>query len=347
MATGAVTPVMAAKLAGALGVPEGVVRKAMAVGVPVVLGSLLKRGSAAGGTEAIGAALGNLGDNPLEGLRRAAGGDAADISAAAQGGSDMLGALLGAGTAGSLAKTLAAHVGIDEKAAAPMLGLAGATALGGLKTAADEQGLTTAGVMRLLGSQKDQIAAALPGDLGGMLDIAPQTANVAAAPRAAAPAVPAAAPGGGRLKWVAGLGGLAVAALLGSQFLGGKPDPAATVADQASAAASALVVDGVDIGASVQGVLATLTSTLGSVTDAASADAALTALSGADTTLAGLEATIGGLSGEGRSALAGLIGGALPALETSADALLADTALGPILKPVLESVMGRLASYAA
>jgi hypothetical protein len=88
MAAGAVTPVMAAKVAGALGLPEGVVRKAMAVGVPVILASLLKRGSTAGGTEAIAATLGGLGKNPLDGMSGA--GDASQVSAAAQSGSDML-----------------------------------------------------------------------------------------------------------------------------------------------------------------------------------------------------------------------------------------------------------------
>jgi hypothetical protein len=79
---------------------------------------------------------------------------------------------MGTGTSTSLAKTLAGHAGIDEKAAGPMLGLAGSAALGGLKTAAGEQGLDAAGVMRLLGSQKDQINAAIPSDLGRMLSVA-------------------------------------------------------------------------------------------------------------------------------------------------------------------------------
>jgi hypothetical protein len=49
--------------------------------------------------------------------------------------------------------------------------------------------------------------------------------------------------------------------------------------------------------------LTTLTSTLGSVTDGATADAAVKSLTDADATLGGLEAAIGGLSGDGRTAL--------------------------------------------
>jgi hypothetical protein len=106
------------------------------------------------------------------------------------------------------------------------------------------------------------------------------------------------------------------------------------------------VVDGVNIGESVQGVFTTLTSTLGSVTDVATADAAVKSLTDADATLGGLEAAIGGLSGEGKTALSTLIGGALPAIKTTVDGLLGDSAIAPILKPVLDSIMSRLTSYA-
>ena len=100
LVTGAVTPIMAAKVAGALGVPEGIVKKVMTLGGPVILASLLKRGSTAGGTDAIGAALSGLGKNPLDGLGKALEGSPSQISAAAQGGSDMPGSLLGVGASG-------------------------------------------------------------------------------------------------------------------------------------------------------------------------------------------------------------------------------------------------------
>jgi hypothetical protein len=83
MITDAVTPTVSAKLAGALGLPESAVRKAMAVGVPIVLATLLKRGAASGGTDAIGAALGSMGKNPLGSLGAFAGSDASQVTAAA------------------------------------------------------------------------------------------------------------------------------------------------------------------------------------------------------------------------------------------------------------------------
>lgn len=348
MVAGSVTPMMAGKVASTLGLPEAMVRKVMTMAMPVILATLMKRGSTAGGMDAIGAALGGMGSNPLDGLTKALGGDASQVTAAAQGGSDMLGSLLGVGASGGLVKTLANFAGVDEKAAAPLLGLAGTAALGGLKTAADQQGLDTAGVMRLLGSQKDQIEKAIPSDLGRLLStsgLLPQAADMASAARAAIPAAPAVVKSSGWMKWAIGAVAVAALAWIVSQFFGGAPVPVVTEAPAAVAAASALVVDGVNIGDQIGGILTNLTGTLAGVTDAASATAALTDLTDADTALGGLQSAVGALSGEGKSALQTLIGGALPALRAAIDGLLGDSAIGPIVKPALDGILTKLTTF--
>ncbi|MCX7300576.1 MAG: DUF937 domain-containing protein [Rhodobacterales bacterium] len=349
MITGTMTPMIAGKVAGAFGVPEGIVRKMMAVGVPVILASIMKRGATAGGTDAIGAALAGMGKNPLDGLGAALGGDASKINSAAQGGADMLSSLLGVGAAGGLAKTLASYAGVDEKAAGPLLGLAGSAALGGLKTAADTQGLDAAGVMRLLGTQKNQIEGAIPADLGRMLSasgLLPQAADVTNAARATIPAASAPAQSGGIMKWI--IGALVLAALAWFAFtrFGAKPEEVVTEAPAtATAAADALVVDGVNIGESIQGILTNITGTLAGVKDADTATAAVQSLTDADTALGGLGTAVGALTGDGKTALQALIGGALPALKTTIDGLLADTAIGPILKPALDGILAKLTSF--
>ena len=359
MVTGAMTPMIAGKVAGAFGVPEGIVRKVMSVGVPVILASIMKRGATAGGTDAIGAALAGMGKNPLDGLGASLGGDASRITSAAQGGSDMLSSLLGVGATGGLAKTLASYAGIDEKAAGPLLGLAGSAALGGLKTAADTQGLDAAGVMRLLGTQKDQIQGAIPADLGRMLSasgLLPQAADVTNATRASIP--PAAAPveSGGFMKWIIGALLLAALAWLASTLFRGKPEEVVTVApatetvtetvtETTTAVADALVVDGVNIGESIQGILTNITGTLAGVKDVDTATAAVQALTDADNALGGLGTAVGALTGDGKSALQALIGGALPSLRTTIDGLLADTGIGPILKPALDGILAKLTSF--
>jgi hypothetical protein len=327
----------------------------MKVGLPVILAALMKRGSSAGGLDAIGAALGGLGKNPMDALGTALGGDTAAISSAASSGSDMLGSLLGVGSAGAMASKLAAYAGVDEKAVGPLLGLAGTTALSGLKSTADSQGLDTAGLMKLLGSQKDQISAAIPADVSRLLDgtgLLPQMPRVAAAVPTPPPA--AAAAGGGMMKWIIGLAVLAVVLWGLSRFLGGSapeatpaPEAAAPAATEAPAAtADALVVDGVNLGESVTGILTAVTGALAEVKDVASAQSALTKLTGADTSLGDLQGAVAGLSAEGKTALSTLIGAALPTLRTTVDGLLADSGIGPILKPVLDGIMAKLTAYA-
>jgi hypothetical protein len=342
MITDAVTPAVSGKLASALGLPESAVRKAMAVGVPIVLATLLKRGSTTGGTDAISAALGGMGKNPLGSLGGFAESDASQVTSAAQGGSEMLGSLLGVGASGGLAKTLAGYVGVDEKAAGPLLGLVGATALGGLKTAAEKDGLDAAGVLRMLGGQQDKLTAAIPSDLGkalGSSGLLPRAADVGNAARAATTAATTQASSGGWTKWALAAAAAAVAVWLGSQFLGGGSTP---TAEAPAVAADALVVDGVNLGDSLQSVLGELTTSLAGVTDAASATAAVASLTNADTALGTLETAAGSLSAEGKTALGALVAAALPALRTSIDGLIGNEAISAVLKPTLDNILAKL-----
>jgi hypothetical protein len=89
-------------------------------------------------------------------------------------------------------------------------------------------------------------------------------------------------------------------------------------------------------------VLGNLTSTLAGVTDTASATAAVQALTEADATLGGLERAVSSLSGEGRTEFQALITGALPALQSTIEGLLGDSAIGGILKPTLDSILAKL-----
>jgi hypothetical protein len=355
MVTGSVTPLVASRIASAFGVPEAAVRKLMTMGVPVVLASLLKRGATAGGTDAIGAALKSLGGNPLDALGRASGGgEPADVTAAAQSGSDLLGSLFGVGTASGMTKTLASFAGVDEKAAAPLMGLVGSTALGSLKATAVDQGLDTAGVMKLLESQKAQINAAIPADVSRQLSAAgilPHAAAAVSQARAAVPEVPAVSGMAGWMKWAIGAAAVLALLWLASMFFGGGTAPVTTEtaapAPAAPAAADPLVVEGVNIGERVQGILTGLSDTLAGVTDAETATAAAAKLTEADTALGGLQSAVGALSGEGKTALAALVNGALPALRTTIDGLLANTAIAPIVKPALDGILAKLTAFAA
>jgi hypothetical protein len=353
MATSAITPVIAAKIARTLGVPEAIVEKVVAVGVPLVLAAILRRGSAAGGSTAISDLLGAL---RKDGPGVVPGGQDADVAQTTKLGTDRLGSLLGAGATGTLAAALAKYLGIDAKAAGPLLGLAGGAALGGLKTAAEQQNLDAAGLVRLLGSQKDQLARAIPADLTKALSgsgLLPDVQRLATTTASAS--TTASQSSAGWLKWLAGLVVLVLLIWLGAKLIGGRETPVATTpaapaatatAPAATAASSPLVVGGVDVGGKVQGALTDLTSTLAGIKDVDSAKAAVEKLTGVDTGLAGLEGVVTGLPAEGKSALAALINAALPALKSAAEPLMSDAAIGPVVKPLLDSILGRLQAYA-
>ena len=384
MATGFVTPVIASKVAGMFGVPEGMARKVLSAGIPLVLGAVMKRGSMPGGADALGSALGGLSSNPLESLGSMLGGEKAQVEEAAKGGGDLLSSVLGGGAAGTLASKLAGYAGVDEKAAGGLMGLASGVAMGGMKKVADDQGLDTAGLLKLLGSQKDEIAAAIPSDLAsqfkgsdlfdGQFFAAPAAAAATAAPKRPAPAAPPPPKsGGGAMRWIIGLVILAVLAWLAMQIFGGgqeeepvAEEPAATEAEPAAteeaateaepaatedaatetAAANPLEVDGVDIGASVESILDGLGGTLAGITDSDTAQSAVEALTQADTELNGLESSIEALPDEGKSALAGIVSSALPALQEAADGLLGDSAIAAIVKPALDGIFAKLQAMA-
>lgn len=383
MVTGFATPVIASKISGALGVPEGMVRKVIAVAAPVLLGAIMKRSAAPDGPEALGSALSSVGSDPLDSLRGLLdSGDAADVAKAGSSGADLLTSLLGGGTAGTLASKLAGHAGIDAGKAGPLLGLAGTMALGGLKKTAVDQGMDAAGIVKMLQSQKNEIAAAIPADLaaelkgtdilGSDLLAAAGPAPAAAKPAAAKPAARPPAPTpkrGGMSRWIIGLIVLALLVWLLTRMFGGPaeepvveevaPAPEATepvaepveevaepVEEAAAPAEDPLVVDGVDIGSSLQGVFDSVGGALAGVTDAASAEAAVDTLNEADAELGTIQTAAANLPAEGTSALQAMIAGALPALQSTIESLLADSAIAPVVQPALDGIMAKLNALA-
>ncbi|HMR53370.1 MAG TPA: DUF937 domain-containing protein [Amaricoccus sp.] len=386
MITGFATPMIASKLAGALGLPEGVVRKIVSVGIPVVLAAIMKRGSAPGGTDALGGALSRMGDNPLDALGAALGGDASQVKTASSAGGDLLSSILGADSAGTLASKLGSYGGVDAKAAAPLLGTIGSMALGGLKKTADDQGLDAAGVMKLLESEKGDIAKAIPADFAKMLqgtDLvgANFLQSAASAPAAPKPAPPRPAPPppaprkGGMSRWIIGLIVLALLVWLVSKFLGGPPEepapvepaateepapattteaapaepaaePAETTAAEVPAADAPEVGEGIDVTADMQQVLDRITGALTGITDQASAEAAAPALAEADAALEGMTATVEALPAEARTSLQSAIAAALPAIEGAAEKLTSDATIGPIVKPAIDGILAKLRAYA-
>ena len=172
----------------------------------------------------------------------------------------------------------------------------------------------------------------------------------ASAAQSAMPSAPAT-----NMSWLRYAIPLAVLALGAWYFLGhrGGDDvatmkPAATVAATAPAATAAMsmMVDNVDVSKNLTGALGDLTASLGSITDVASAQAALPKLQGAGTAISAVTALAAKFSPEQKMAVAGLINGGMPSLTAAATKAEGMTGVGDILKPVLGAIMGNLTNLA-
>jgi hypothetical protein len=232
---------------------------------------------------------------------------------------------------------------------------------------AKEQGphsLDAGGIASLLATQKDSIAAALPSGFGnmlsgtGLLDSlggAARTATVAGndAARAAATAVRTMGDTGRRaaeaassrsLNWLYWLIPLvAILALLIYLFA----RPAEQVAQQGATAVQSLTVGGLDIGKQVTDSITNLRTTLGGITDSASAQAALPKLQDVTTQIDKVGGVVGQLSAEQRKLLAGLVNPLMPALNQLFDKVLAIPGVAEVLKPTIDALKAKLAMLAA
>jgi hypothetical protein len=137
--------------------------------------------------------------------------------------------------------------------------------------------------------------------------------------------------------WLPWLIGLAALALLGWYLFGGASVPT----PPAMPAMPKIMAGNVDLGAQVTGLGDVLKTTLGSVKDKASADAALPKLQEVAATVSALGATAGTLAPEGKKGLASLIGPLLPILQPMVTKALGIPDAGGLKGP-LDAIMGGL-----
>lgn len=120
---------------------------------------------------------------------------------------------------------------------------------------------------------------------------------------------------------------------------------AVQAAGEAAQQTASLVVGGVDIGAELKGLIASATTTLGSVTDQASAQAAVPSLTELRGKVDGMASQVDQLPAEGKKLLAGVVSTALPALKELAAK--ASTIQGAeTIKPAIDAVIAKLETWA-
>jgi hypothetical protein len=365
------TPDMIAKIASALGLDRSVAQKAIGGAVPALLASLADVASTPNGARQLSSTLAQQQPGSLESLKSLIG--SSGQNTLAETGSSMLSGLFGGGALDAMAQSVGKFAGVDAGSGKSIVGMLGPVVLGALGQQQRGAGLDASGLASLLGSQKDQIAAAIPSGLADQLSAAGLIDRGAGGLRSGAAAASAA---GSRIAsasertvagasqaayattrtamsqwpyWLVGLavlGGLAWFALgrPGGETVAELPRPATIqpTTGTVGMAPADLTVGGMNLANQVTSSVGALRSVLPGITDVASAQAALPKLREATAQLSEVSNLAAKLSPEGKSALAKMIAAATPAINQMCDKVLATPGVGDIAKPAIDELRGRL-----
>ena len=277
-------------------------------------------------------------------------------------GSQLLTSLLGARDQSALVSAIGQFAGLGQGKSVSLLGMLAPIVMGTVAQQQGPRGLDASGITNLFASQKDNIAAALPADFGRLLggtDLLNSLGGAARsaasagtqATRATAAAASAVGNAGQRagaaatsynwLYWLIPI--VAIAALL-IYFLA---RPTEQVAQQGVTAAQNLTVGGIDVSKQVTDSIANLRSSLGGVTDVASAQAALPKLRDITTQIDRVDGLIGQMTPEQKKLLAGIVSPLMPTLNQLFDKVLAIPGVSDVLKPTIDLIKAKLAMLVA
>jgi hypothetical protein len=356
------TPDMVTRIASALGLDRNTAQSAIAAAVPSLLAGFSNVAAQPGGPQKLLVAAKQQA-TALDGFAATLG--AGSQSSFIEGGSQMLSSLLGGRDQNALAGTISSFAGVSQGTTGSLLGMLAPVVMGMI---AKQQGTTTAldpgRIASLLASQKDNIAAALPSGLSdllrgtGLLDSLGAGARTAAAAgnqaawasTSAARAVgdtgrrAAGAAASAANNWLYWLVPAAVIAALLVYFFA---RPTEQVAQQGTTVGQSTMVSALDINKQVTDNLTSLRTTLGGITDAASAQAALPKLQEVAAQIDKVDGLSKQLSAEQRKSLAGLVNPVMPTLNQLFDKVLAIPGVSDELKPAVDALKAKLAVLAA
>jgi hypothetical protein len=369
------TPDMIAKIASALGLDRNIVQKAITGAIPALLASFADVGSTPNGARQLTNTMTQQ-STSLESLANLIGGSGQN--SLAETGSNMLSSLFGGGTLNTMAQTIGKFAGIGEGTSKSMLGMLGPLVLGALGQQQRSTGLDASGLVSLLTSQKDQIAAAIPSGLASQLSAAGLIDGATGSLRSGAAAASAAgsriADASERTISRAGQAASAVASrtaapqwpywLVAAAVLGGlawfafgrsgqdtvaqvsPPATTRTATGTVGLAPADLTVGGMNLANQINASVGSIRTLLPGITDAASAQAALPKIKEATAQLNEVTSRATQLSPEGKSALVKLIVAATPAISQMCDKVLATPGAGDIAKPAIDELRGKLDALA-
>ena len=340
-----IAPAILDKLAASLGISTTTAKSALAATIPAVLGAMGSKASSDVGARARFDAVSKADTGAMGDLGATlTGATGADFM---KGGLGSLTSLLGDNALTGLTGVIGKQAGLGAAATSSIVGLAGQ-----LAKSVTGGGLNASSLAGQLSSQQGNIASALPAGLGSALssagvlggDFAGQASRAVNDAARTAQAANAAKTTG--TNWLAWIIPLLISAAAAWSFLGGMGHSVKEAAEQAAGSATALVVDGVDVNAQLTTAFDGLKTTLGGITDAASAQAALPKLQEAVTSVDGLTAMAAKLTPTQRTMLSGLITAALPTLKELIAKVMAIPGVGDIVKPTADALMAKVEALA-
>ncbi len=351
------------QLGGVLGGDSTQNSSAISSALPGLLSGLMGAGASNSGAEAMLGAISDQDDSILDNLGGLLGGSGQSSMMSA--GANVLGSLLGSNGSGlgNLVGAVAGFSGAGKGPVKSLLGLLAPIVFGVIKRkllGGGGGGLNVGSLMGMLNGQKDNITAAMPTGFSQHL-----SSNVTGAPQQVA------------REGKSFLGKLIPLALLAAalwfaynMFFKGDVDNLAesarntvgetvdsardtmgstvdsardTMGDVASSAAGA--VNGVSLGKDVTSVMGGLMSSLGSITDVASAEAALPQLTSATSELGNLAGMLNKLPAAAQEPIMKIVSDGLPQLQALLSKLDAIPGVGPVIKPVVEGLVQKLALF--
>jgi Bacterial protein of unknown function (DUF937) len=348
----ALGPTIVARIASALGLGESSTQKAINGAVPGLLAALISLVSKPAGASKLNDVVARQEPGWLSSLANVIGGSGQN--AFVDKGANTLTSLLGGTVVSALTNALGRYAGIGEGSSKSLLALLGPAVLGILGQEQRDRGLDASGLARLLTSQKDSVAAALPSGFSKYLGEAGILDDDWAAKSASRTPYQSTSPS--IWPWLLGaLALLAIGALLWRLL---SPHPQEVVEPKSPsqievpyanqlAKLRGVKVGDVDVGELANSAITSLRSSLEGIRDESSAQAALPELTKADSQFDQLRGLLGQLSPETRKTLANLIAAVRPSLDQLIGKALAIPGVGAVIKPVVDTIRSKLDALTA
>ena len=365
-------PMIINKIAGSLGVGQGLAGKAIAAAIPAILAGLAGSASKSGGAAALSNVLAKQDPGLLGNFANMIGGSVQ--KSITDSGLVALTSLLGGSSTNALAGAIGKFAGIESNQGSSLLGMLAPVVMGKLAETQKSSGLDAGGLLNLLNGQKDNIAAAMPAGFShllegtGLLDSVAGNMKSAASrsTSSASTAAPAEMDSGFSLgKWLMplalGVLGLYLLNSYGCNRAAEKAvvapvtppavtapapmakTPAATPAPVVTAPAATAGAAGIhDVRSLMSKTLGALTLTLGGIKDEATAKAAVPGLQDISKQIDGVKTAAALLSGDAKKPIASLIAAALPSITAAVEKAVGIPGAGALISPVLGPIVANL-----